>query len=310
MRMFFSCQRRGKGISWKRNKPQSRQGLTLPFAHFHTSPITRMKTTLWMSFCAAAAAALTSAQADSTEPAALPAATAPAAQPTAGASARPVRSAPAILCPPEMEALLRADYPSPSSPVEAGEQGPPAAITMRVYQWLKVPAFPGRTCAFCLHNVGVCSDGKTGGVGAPDFYIMAEYGGSSPNWREESDGARYMLADVLTGHSPRLSLHDLDQDGLPELVVQYLTPTDSPRLAIYALRAKGAERHPHATSAGLSPIVRNLPKSLVRVCDDGSFYLRDAWHPEMVHPCPDPVRYVLRDGQPVAQPAEEQPAEE
>ena len=186
----------------------------------------------------------------------------------------------------------------------------PAAITMRVYQWLKVPAFPGRTCAFCLHNVGVCSDGKTGGVGAPDFYIMAEYGGSSPNWREESDGARYMLADVLNGHSPRLSLHDLDQDGLPELVVQYLTPTDSPRLAIYALRAKGAERHPNATSAGLSPLVRNLPKSLVRVCDDGSFYLRDAWHPEMVHPCPDPVRYVLRDGQPVAQPAEEQPAEE
>ncbi|HIX88106.1 MAG TPA: hypothetical protein H9976_03215 [Candidatus Akkermansia intestinavium] len=184
------------------------------------------------------------------------------------------------------------------------DSAPPSELVLRFYQWLKVPDLPGRS-PFFIHHIGVCSDGRGGGLGPSDLYIVAEYGGSTPDWRQV-DGPRYLMVDVLHGHSPRLRLYDMDGDGLPELLVEYATPTDRPKLAIYSLRTRDAERHPVCASEGLSLVVKGLDKALVSVEEDGSVYLCDPWHPaEMKSPRPEPRRYVLRDGVLTEQPVEE-----
>lgn len=175
---------------------------------------------------------------------------------------------------------------------------PPDQLVLRAYQWVKVPELPelrGRR-GLRMRHVGLLSNGETAEVGAPDVYLVAEYG-SGDEARTERMRCHYVILEAYRGHSCKMHLHDLDGDGVPELLVEYLSLTDMPRLSIYAFKARDAELGFGKWTSGLQPLVRKLSKHLVALHDGGVLELQDAWCADMRTPIPAPRRYVWREGQ-------------
>lgn len=175
---------------------------------------------------------------------------------------------------------------------------PPDQLVLRAYQWVKVPELPelrGRR-GLRMRHVGLLSNGETAEVGAPDVYLVAEYG-SGDEARTERMRCRYVILEAYRGHTCKMHLHDLDGDGVPELLVEYLTLSGMPRLSIYAFKARDAELGFEKWTSGLQPLVRKSSKRLVALHDGGVLELQDAWCADMRTPIPAPRRYVWREGQ-------------
>lgn len=180
----------------------------------------------------------------------------------------------------------------------AARLSPPDQLVLRAYEWVKVPELPelrGRK-GLRMRYVGLLSDGETAEVGSADVYLVAEYG-RGDEARMERMRCRYVILEAYRGHSCKMHLHDLDGDGVPELLVEYLSLTDMPRLSIYAFKARDAELGFGKWTSGLQPLVRKSSKRLVALHDGGVLELQDAWCADMRTPIPAPRRYVWREGQ-------------
>lgn len=182
---------------------------------------------------------------------------------------------------------------------------PPVQLVLKAHQWVKVPSLPAlqESPMLRMRHVGLLSDGKTAEVGAPDVFLVGEYGSGDEEDARRS-GCRYVILETYRGHGSKMHLHDLNGDGVPELLVEYKTLTDSPRLCVYAFKAKDAELGYEKPFSGLQSLVRGLNKHLVTLHEDGSLELLDDWAADMNKPRPVPCRYVWREG--ALQPAEVQ----
>lgn len=177
----------------------------------------------------------------------------------------------------------------PASPSPVG-----SPMTLEPRCVVEVPELPGRFPHFYMRTIGLYSDGKTGGVGDATYYLIAQYGGDG------EDGFRPVILDSMEGFHFRVSLHDLDADGVPELVVEFLQGADTPWTVIYSFRAEKAERR-FRWYEGVNRLFCERG-SIARWNEDGSFDVRAPWHHEMKGEPPAPVRHVMREGQILVQP--------